>query len=30
MTLRDLATIDAFQRRDREAHPWIYDPALNR
>ncbi len=29
LTLRDIAEIDAFKRRDREAHPWIYNPALN-
>jgi 3-isopropylmalate/(R)-2-methylmalate dehydratase small subunit len=29
ITLRDIAAIEAFQRRDRAEHPWIYNPALN-
>jgi len=29
LTLLDLPAIDAFQQRDRQARPWIYQPALN-
>jgi 3-isopropylmalate/(R)-2-methylmalate dehydratase small subunit len=29
MTLRDAEAIAAFQQRDREDRPWIYEPALN-